>query len=114
MSAHRTAKIEKQHLRLLEGLAAAIREKGLARTQVGDIVRHARASRRTFYNHFPDKTPASSNSSTSVRPTSLPRSRRRSTSIYRAPRRLTRPSTSIYPYSSVNRPDPGACQPFRW
>jgi AcrR family transcriptional regulator len=55
MSAHRTAKIEKQHLRLLEGLAAAIREKGLARTQVGDIVRHARASRRTFYNHFPDK-----------------------------------------------------------
>jgi AcrR family transcriptional regulator len=55
MSAHRTAKLEKQHLRLLDGLAAAIREKGLARTQVGDIVRHARASRRTFYNHFPDK-----------------------------------------------------------
>src|SRR4051812_15306187 len=55
MSAQRTAKMEKQHLRLLDGLAAAIREKGLARTQVGDIVRHARASRRTFYNHFPDK-----------------------------------------------------------
>lgn len=55
MSAHRTDRLDKQHLRLLDGLAAAIREKGLARTQVGDIVRHARASRRTFYNHFPDK-----------------------------------------------------------
>lgn len=44
-----------QHARLLEGLAASIREKGLARTQVTDIVRHARASRRTFYNHFEDK-----------------------------------------------------------
>jgi AcrR family transcriptional regulator len=44
-----------QHTRLLEGLAASIREKGLAATQVGDIVRHAQASRRTFYNHFPDK-----------------------------------------------------------
>ena len=41
--------------RLLEGLAASIREKGLAQTQVTDIVGHARASRRTFYKHFPDK-----------------------------------------------------------
>lgn len=55
MSADREAKVERQHLRLLEGLAAAIREKGLAQTQVGDVVRHASASRRTFYNHFPDK-----------------------------------------------------------
>lgn len=46
---------EAQHERLLEGLAASIREKGLAQTQVTDIVRHARASRRTFYKHFPDK-----------------------------------------------------------
>ena len=46
---------EAQHQRLLEGLAASIREKGLAQTQVADIVRHARASRRTFYKHFPDK-----------------------------------------------------------
>jgi AcrR family transcriptional regulator len=46
---------EAQHARLLEGLAASIREKGLAQTQVSDIVRHARASRRTFYKHFPDK-----------------------------------------------------------
>jgi AcrR family transcriptional regulator len=46
---------EEQHARLMEGLAAAIREKGLAQTQVSDIVRHAHASRRTFYNHFEDK-----------------------------------------------------------
>jgi AcrR family transcriptional regulator len=44
-----------QHQRLMEGLAASIREKGLAQTQVSDIVRHAHASRRTFYNHFADK-----------------------------------------------------------
>jgi AcrR family transcriptional regulator len=55
MSASRRAKIEQQHLRLLDGLAASIREKGLPLTQVSDIVRHARTSRRTFYNHFPDK-----------------------------------------------------------
>jgi AcrR family transcriptional regulator len=46
---------EAQHARLMEGLAASIREKGLAQTQVTDIVRHAHASRRTFYNHFADK-----------------------------------------------------------
>jgi AcrR family transcriptional regulator len=44
-----------QRTRLLEGLADSIREKGLAPTQLADIVRHARASRRTFYKHFPDK-----------------------------------------------------------
>ena len=46
---------EAQRVRLLEGLAESIREKGLARTQLDDIVRHARASKRTFYKHFPDK-----------------------------------------------------------
>jgi AcrR family transcriptional regulator len=50
-----TTSQEAQHARLMEGLAASIREKGLAQTQVTDIVRHARASRRTFYNHFEDK-----------------------------------------------------------
>jgi AcrR family transcriptional regulator len=44
-----------QHARLMEGLAASIREKGLAQTQVADIVGHAHASRRTFYKHFEDK-----------------------------------------------------------
>lgn len=47
-----------QRQRLLEGLAEAIREKGLAETQVSDIVRLAKASRRTFYNNFPDKVTA--------------------------------------------------------
>jgi AcrR family transcriptional regulator len=55
MAANRDDVYEAQHARLLEGLAASIREKGLAQTQVTDIVRHARASRRTFYKHFPDK-----------------------------------------------------------
>ena len=55
MPADRAAKVEQQHLRLLDGLAASIRDKGLAQTHVSDIVGHARASRRTFYKHFPDK-----------------------------------------------------------
>lgn len=41
--------------RLLDGLAASIRERGLQQTQVGDIVRNARTSNRTFYECFPDK-----------------------------------------------------------
>jgi AcrR family transcriptional regulator len=49
---------DEQRARLLHGLAAAIREKGLAQTQLGDIARHARTSRRTFYKHFPDKESA--------------------------------------------------------
>jgi AcrR family transcriptional regulator len=55
MTGERDEVYEAQHARLLEGLAASIREKGLAQTQVTDIVAHARASRRTFYKHFPDK-----------------------------------------------------------
>jgi AcrR family transcriptional regulator len=55
MVGDRDAVYEAQHARLLEGLAASIREKGLLQTQVSDIVRHARASRRTFYKHFSDK-----------------------------------------------------------
>jgi AcrR family transcriptional regulator len=55
MSVDRDAVLDAQHARLLEGLAESIRGKGLAATQVTDIVRHAHASRRTFYNHFADK-----------------------------------------------------------
>jgi AcrR family transcriptional regulator len=55
MTADPGAVYDEQHARLLEGLAASIREQGLAQTQVTDIVAHARASRRTFYKHFPDK-----------------------------------------------------------
>lgn len=41
--------------RILEGLAASIRERGYALTRVGDIVRHANTSRRTLYETFSTK-----------------------------------------------------------
>jgi AcrR family transcriptional regulator len=41
--------------RLLRGLALAIVEKGYAATTIADVVRHARVSKRTFYEHFADK-----------------------------------------------------------
>jgi len=41
--------------RLLDGLAASIEERGYRATTVADIVRHARTSKRTFYDHFPSK-----------------------------------------------------------
>ena len=41
--------------RLLEGLACSIREQGFRGTKIADVVRHARTSRRTFYEHFADK-----------------------------------------------------------
>lgn len=44
--------------RLLDGLAQSLREKGLQGTQITDIVGHARTSRRTFYECFPDKEAA--------------------------------------------------------
>src|SRR6266700_903437 len=36
-------------------MAAAIRETGYREATVADVVRHARTSRRTFYEHFPGK-----------------------------------------------------------
>ncbi len=41
--------------RLLEGMANAVSEKRYAELTISDIVRHARVSKRTFYEHFPDK-----------------------------------------------------------
>lgn len=41
--------------RLLLGLAEAIAEQGYRATTVADIVRRARTSRRTFYEHFSDR-----------------------------------------------------------
>jgi AcrR family transcriptional regulator len=40
--------------RLLAAMAASVRERGFARTTVADVVREARVSRRTFYEHFED------------------------------------------------------------
>ena len=41
--------------RLEAGLAEAIAEKGYAAATIADVVRHARVSKRTFYEHFADK-----------------------------------------------------------
>lgn len=41
--------------RLMNGFASAIAEKGYIETTIADIVRHARVSKRTFYQHFVDK-----------------------------------------------------------
>ncbi|GAB1692619.1 TetR/AcrR family transcriptional regulator [Krasilnikovia sp. M28-CT-15] len=41
--------------RLLDGLVTSITEDGYRNTTVADIVRRARTSRRTFYQHFSDK-----------------------------------------------------------
>jgi AcrR family transcriptional regulator len=41
--------------RLLTAMAIAVGERGYAGTTVADVVRIARASRRTFYHHFEDR-----------------------------------------------------------
>jgi AcrR family transcriptional regulator len=41
--------------RLLEGLAQSIEERGYRDTTVADIVRHAKTSKRTFYDQFASK-----------------------------------------------------------
>lgn len=41
--------------RLLDGLADALRESAYTDVTIGDIVRRARTSRRTFYEHFAGK-----------------------------------------------------------
>ena len=45
----------RHRLRLLEGFAAAVSERGYAATTIAHIVEHARVSKRTFYEHFADK-----------------------------------------------------------
>ena len=42
-------------LRLLDGLAASIGERGYRASTVADVVRHARTSKRTFYDRFASK-----------------------------------------------------------
>src|SRR3954471_17932119 len=47
---------ESEHYaRLLQGMAQAVAAKGYADTTIGDIVREASVSRRTFYEHFNTK-----------------------------------------------------------
>ncbi len=44
-----------QRARLLDAMARVVTEQGYDATTVADIVREARVSRRTFYEHFDDK-----------------------------------------------------------
>lgn len=46
---------EAQRVRLMLGMTDAVAEKGYAAVTIGDVVRHAGVSRRTFYERFPDK-----------------------------------------------------------
>jgi AcrR family transcriptional regulator len=50
-----SVEIDPFRLRLLDGLAASIAERGYRATTVADIVRNARTSKRTFYGQFPSK-----------------------------------------------------------
>jgi AcrR family transcriptional regulator len=43
------------HDRLVLGMVAAVAERGYAAVTITDVVRYARVSRRTFYEHFADK-----------------------------------------------------------
>lgn len=47
--------VDSYRVRLLEGFAAAVSEHGYAAVTIADIVRHAKVSKRTFYEHFEDK-----------------------------------------------------------
>lgn len=49
---------EVQRRQLIEGFAAAATAKGYADTTIADVVRHARTSKTTFYEHFADKEAA--------------------------------------------------------
>jgi AcrR family transcriptional regulator len=54
-SGESSAKPSEYRERLLEGMAAALDEKGFAEVTIADIARHARMSKRTFYEHFDTK-----------------------------------------------------------
>lgn len=49
---HAAAGDAESRRRLLDGMAAAIAEHGFGESTVADVVRHARTSRRTFYEQF--------------------------------------------------------------
>ncbi|MDI3313055.1 MAG: TetR/AcrR family transcriptional regulator [Mycobacterium sp.] len=53
--ADRPSDVDPFRRRLLDGLAASISERGYRATTVAHIVRHARTSKRTFYDRFAGK-----------------------------------------------------------
>ena len=46
---------ETHRIRILEGMAGVLAEKGYQAATIADIAKHARVSKRTFYEHFTDK-----------------------------------------------------------
>lgn len=44
-----------QRVRLLQGMGRAVAARGLAHTTIADVVREAGMSKRSFYEHFPNK-----------------------------------------------------------
>ena len=55
---HRLARevvLASQRGRLLDAIAQVVAEKGYGRTTVADVIDRAGVSRKTFYEHFPDK-----------------------------------------------------------
>jgi AcrR family transcriptional regulator len=55
LSALLTAPGPSHRERLIFGMVAAVTERGYPATTITDVVRHARVSRRTFYEHFDTK-----------------------------------------------------------
>jgi AcrR family transcriptional regulator len=53
--AARSDAAETHRLRLVGAMAALLAEKGYSTVTIADIARQARVSKRTFYEHFPDK-----------------------------------------------------------
>lgn len=47
--------VDAHRLRVIVGMAAALAEKGFVATTIADVARHARVSKRTFYEHFATK-----------------------------------------------------------
>ncbi|GAA2609255.1 TetR/AcrR family transcriptional regulator [Actinomadura fulvescens] len=47
--------VASQRERLLQGITEVVAEKGYLRTSVADVIKRARVSRETFYEHFADK-----------------------------------------------------------
>ena len=54
-AAPRQVVLDSQRERLLAAMADAVAEKGYARTAVADVIERAGVSRKTFYEHFPNK-----------------------------------------------------------
>ena len=85
--------------RLLDGLAASIDERGYRDSTVADIVRHARTSKRTFYDQFSTKEECFAELLTANAEEIVARSAERSTRTRPGAIRSVRPSPPTWPPS---------------